>query len=123
MERKELPTYAVFDDYRYSQLIAVVVRWFLLSAWLFLLNYRSDLLSAVRSAAKGGSLLNPAVTTRVLARLKDLTTKEQDREVALLSEREREVLTLVAQGLTRRSEAATFAAQHGLLKEEGPREG
>ena len=42
MESKELPSYAVFDDYHYSQRIAVVVRWFVLSAWLFLINYRPD---------------------------------------------------------------------------------
>lgn len=40
MEDRELPGYAVFDDYRYSQRIAVLVRWFVLSAWLFVLNYR-----------------------------------------------------------------------------------
>ena len=43
MERREVTSYAVFDDYRYSQRIAVVVRWFLLIAWLFLVNYRSEL--------------------------------------------------------------------------------
>ena len=108
---------------------------------------RADLLNAVRSAAKGESTLDPAVTSRVLARVRDLSAREQDREAALLSVREREVLALVAQGLTnkeiaariiisentarnhvshildklgftRRSEAATFAAQHGLLDKE-----
>ena len=42
MEEKSLPTYAVFDDYHYSQRIGVVVRWFVLTAWLFLINYRPD---------------------------------------------------------------------------------
>lgn len=108
---------------------------------------RGALVDAVRSAAGGESLLDPAVTARVMARLKDLTEKEEDREVASLSDREREVLALVARGLTnrqiaadlvisehtarnhisrildklglsRRSEAATFAAQHGLVGEE-----
>lgn len=36
-----LPGYAVFDDFRYSQRIAVMVRWVILGAWLFLLNYRN----------------------------------------------------------------------------------
>ncbi len=44
---ENLPDYAVFDDYRYSQRIAVVVRWFLLTAWLFLINYRPDSGSAI----------------------------------------------------------------------------
>ena len=112
---------------------------------------RADLLSAVRSVANGESLLDPSVTTRVLSRLKDLAAKEQDREAAILSVREREVLALVARGLTngeiatelvisqntarnhvsrildklgltRRSEAATFAAQHDLLESEKPRD-
>ena len=42
MTDQQLPDYAVFDDYRYSQRIAVVVPWFLLAAWLFVLNYRPD---------------------------------------------------------------------------------
>lgn len=112
---------------------------------------RAELLSAVRSAAKGDSLLDPAVTTRLLARFRELTAREGDRDVALLSDREKEVVTLVARGLTnreiaaeliitqntarnhvsrildklglsRRSEAATFAAQHGLLQDERGRE-
>ena len=41
MANEQLPDYAVFDDYRYSQRIAVVVRWFVLIAWLFSLNYRT----------------------------------------------------------------------------------
>ena len=108
---------------------------------------RRELLRAVRAAAAGESQLDPTVTVRVLARLRDLTAKEEDRESALLSEREKEVLALVAQGrtnreiaaelvisentarnhvsrilsklgLARRSEAATFAARHGLLAED-----
>ena len=42
MERP-VPDYAVFDDYRYSQRIAIVVRWFLLGSWFFLHNYRPDI--------------------------------------------------------------------------------
>ena len=43
MERDRLPDYALFDDYRYSQRIAVVVRWFLIATWLFFHNYRPNL--------------------------------------------------------------------------------
>ena len=42
MDGRQLPPYAVFDDFRYSQRIAVVVRWFLLASFLFLYNYRPD---------------------------------------------------------------------------------
>ena len=108
---------------------------------------RVDLLKAIRTVAAGESLLDPAVTSRVLARLKDLAAKAVAHEVSVLSEREREVLSLVAAGLTnkeiagrliisdntarnhvsrimeklgvtRRSEAATFAARHGMLDDQ-----
>lgn len=114
------------------------------SGYLLKNTGRADLLNAIRAVANGESLLDPAVTKRVLDRLKDLTAKEEAHEVAMLSDREKEVLALVANGLTnkeiaarliisentarnhvsrildklgltRRSEAATFAAQHGLL--------
>ena len=42
MSDRDLPKYAVFDDFRYSQRIAVVVRWFLLVTWFFLHNYRAE---------------------------------------------------------------------------------
>ena len=43
MATNDVPEYAVFDDYRYSQRIAVVIRWFVVVAWLFLINVRSAL--------------------------------------------------------------------------------
>jgi two-component system response regulator DevR len=121
------------------------------SGYLLKNTGRTELLSAVRAVASGESLLDPAVTRRVLERLKDLTVKEEAREVAMLSDREKEVLSLVAQGLTnkeiaaalvisentarnhvsrildklgltRRSEAAIFAAQHGLLRPQDQEE-
>ena len=39
MANTTVPTYAVFDDYRYSQRIAVSVRWFLIVVWVVLHNY------------------------------------------------------------------------------------
>ena len=113
---------------------------------------RADLLKAIRAVAAGQNLLDPTVTRKVMERLTQLATKEEARATEGVSEREKEVLALVAQGLTnkeiadkliisentarnhvsrilvklgmaRRSEAAAFAAQHGLLKKEKPREG
>ena len=104
---------------------------------------RTELLKAIRAVASGESLLDPAVTKKVLERLVSLTQKDREREVDQLSEREREVLALVAQGytnreiaeklvlsehtarnhisrifeklgLSRRSEAAAYAARMGL---------
>ena len=46
MDDRPVPDFAVFDDYRYSQRIAIVVRWFLLVSWFSLHNYRPDIGSA-----------------------------------------------------------------------------
>ena len=112
---------------------------------------RADLIKAIRAVVGGENLLDPAVTKQVMARLAQLAAKEDERAVQDLSGREKEVLVLVARGLTnreiaaelvisentarnhvsrileklgltRRSEAAAFAAQHGLLKQERPAE-
>ncbi|MBI4298287.1 MAG: hypothetical protein HY666_00815 [Chloroflexi bacterium] len=42
MEKSSAPNYAVFEDYRSSQGIAVVVRWFMLATWLTLINIRTQ---------------------------------------------------------------------------------
>ena len=109
---------------------------------------REELLKAIRAAANGESLLDPSVTRGVLDRLRSLEHRE-DPLIASLSTREREVLCLVAKGLTnreigeqffiaettarnhvsrifarldmsRRSEAAAFAVQHGLICDDSP---
>jgi two-component system, NarL family, response regulator DevR len=61
---------------------------------------RADLLKAIRSIAAGGALLDPNVTRAVTRRLVELNRQARQAEDGLLSEREREVLQLVAQGLT-----------------------
>ena len=107
---------------------------------------RAELLAAIRTVARGGSLLDPAITKPVLSRLVTLAERDRAREAGGLSEREREVLALVAQGctnreiaerlvlsehtarnhvsrifeklgLSRRSEAAAYAARIGLAPE------
>ncbi len=114
------------------------------SAYLLKNVGRSELIRAIRGVAGGQNLLDPAVTKRVMERLAQLTVKDEEREVAGLSGQAQEVLALVARGstskeiagklvisehtarnhlsrildklgLTRRSEAAVFAAEHGLL--------
>lgn len=59
-----------------------------------------DLLAAVRTAASGGSLLDPHATSLVLERIR--RGSEPQGPLAGLSEREQEVLTLVGEGLTNR---------------------
>ena len=60
----------------------------------------TDLVDAVRRVAAGQSLLDPAVTTRVLDRLRH--ADDAPAELAQLTEREREILELIAEGLTNR---------------------
>jgi DNA-binding NarL/FixJ family response regulator len=105
---------------------------------------RADLLRAIRTVAAGGALLDPGVTRAVTRKLIDLNRQARRAEEEILSEREREVLQLVAQGLTnkeiayqlnitektarnhishileklnlsRRTEAAAYAVQHKLV--------
>jgi two-component system, NarL family, response regulator DevR len=60
----------------------------------------NDLIDAIRRVAAGESLLDPSVTGRVLERLRRGT--EEDERLATLTEQERKILELVAEGLTNR---------------------
>jgi DNA-binding NarL/FixJ family response regulator len=71
----------------------------------------TDLVDAVRRVAAGQSLLDPAVTRRVLERLRSGPADEPD-ELAQLTAQERKILNLVAEGLTNRQIAdAIFLAE------------
>jgi two-component system, NarL family, response regulator DevR len=61
----------------------------------------TDLVDAVHRVAQGQSLLDPAVTTRVLTRLREGPPATDPRWEAL-SDRERAVLALIADGLSNR---------------------
>jgi DNA-binding NarL/FixJ family response regulator len=118
------------------------------SGYLLKNGGREDLLKGIRAVAHGESLLSPSITAQVLGRFADLSRKERERENDVLSEREKEVLVLVAQGMTnrqiaaelvisentvrnhlshildkldlsRRSQVAAYAARHGLLGQQG----
>src|SRR6185312_10639611 len=60
----------------------------------------TDLVDAIRRVAAGQSLLDPAVTNRVLERLRE--GPRRDPRLASLTDQERRVLDLVAEGLTNR---------------------
>ena len=93
-------------------------------------------------------LLDPSVTGKVMERLAGLAAKEEERATEVISGQEKEVLGLVAQGLTNkeiadklvisentarnhvsnilgklelshRAQAAAYAARHGMLEEPG----
>jgi DNA-binding NarL/FixJ family response regulator len=107
----------------------------------------TDLVDAIRRVAAGESLLDPAVTTRVLERLRH---KDDDDPLAALTEQERKILDIIAEGLTnrqigermflaektvknyvsnmfaklgmsRRTEAAAYAARHSERKDRTER--
>ena len=61
---------------------------------------REEIVQAVRFVANGQSLLDPAVTGRVLERLRK--GPEEDERLARLSPQERNILELIADGLTNR---------------------
>jgi DNA-binding NarL/FixJ family response regulator len=61
----------------------------------------TDLVDAVRRVAAGQSLLDPAVTHRVLERLRSGPDNEPD-ELSELTAQERKILELIAEGLTNR---------------------
>jgi DNA-binding NarL/FixJ family response regulator len=100
-----------------------------------------ELLRAIETVAAGQSLLDPAVTQKVLDRMKRLASGHDPDEISTLSNQERKVLALVAEGktnkeianaldlsdktvknylshifeklnLSRRAEAAAFFARH-----------
>jgi two-component system response regulator DevR len=60
----------------------------------------NDLVDAVRRVAAGQSLLDPNVTARVLERLR--TGPVQDERLSRLTDQERKILDLIAEGLTNR---------------------
>jgi len=60
----------------------------------------NDLVDAVRRVAEGQSLLDPAVTLRVLERIRHGV--EQPCELAGLTDQERRILEFIAEGLTNR---------------------
>jgi two-component system, NarL family, response regulator DevR len=60
----------------------------------------AGLVDAIRQAALGRSLIDPAVISQVMTRVRE--GSPTDNRLAVLTEREREVLDLIAEGMTNR---------------------
>jgi DNA-binding NarL/FixJ family response regulator len=66
-----------------------------------------DLVSALESVGRGESLLDPAVTEKVLERIRRIATGSQEAdELSQLTGQERKILLLVAEGMTNKEIAA-----------------
>jgi two-component system response regulator DevR len=65
-----------------------------------------DLIAALEAVGRGESLLDPAVTERVLARVRQIASGEIHDELAGLTPQERKILLLVAEGMTNKAIAA-----------------
>jgi DNA-binding NarL/FixJ family response regulator len=59
-----------------------------------------DLLAAIRTVARGEALLSPGVTKRVIEKFARLPHREPPPEIGELTERELDVLRLIARGLS-----------------------
>jgi two-component system response regulator DevR len=72
----------------------------------------AHLISAVETAARGGSLLDPSVTETVLAWMRGAAPSSGDRQNRL-SEQERKILPLIAEGKTNREIGAElYLSEH-----------
>jgi DNA-binding NarL/FixJ family response regulator len=78
-----------------------------------------DLAGAVRTIAAGGALIEPSLARRVVtefARMAPPTRPAEDGLAEPLSDREREILRLVAHGLSNREIADRLSLAHGTVK-------
>src|SRR6266516_1697330 len=65
-----------------------------------------DLVSALEAIGRGESLLDPAVTERVLERVRRIAAGDANNELSVLTAQERKILMLVAEGKTNKEIAA-----------------
>jgi two-component system, NarL family, response regulator DevR len=75
-----------------------------------------ELVRAVRRVAEGDALLDPAVTQRVLARVREATRREQAAAFKDLTEQELRVLGLVSEGLTNKEIAKELFLGEGTVR-------
>jgi RNA polymerase sigma factor (sigma-70 family) len=100
------------DDYVFGALRAGA------SGFLLKRARPEELIAAVHTIAAGDSLLSPSVTRRVIDRMAQQPTPELADQAKLdgLTPREREVLALVARGLSNREIAAALGVEESTIR-------
>ena len=100
------------DDYIFGGLRAGA------SGFLLKRTRPEHLIAAVHTVASGDSLLSPSVTRRVIERMAQQPTPELGDQAKLddLTPREREVLQLIARGLSNREIAAALVVEESTIR-------
>jgi DNA-binding NarL/FixJ family response regulator len=100
------------DDYVFGALRAGA------SGFLLKRTRPEELIAAVRTVAAGDSLLSPSVTRRVIDRMAQQPTPDLADQTKLdeLTPREREVLELVARGLSNREIATALIVEESTIR-------
>jgi DNA-binding NarL/FixJ family response regulator len=100
------------DDYIFGALNAGA------SGFLLKRTKPEELIAAIHALAAGDSLLSPSVTRRVIERMTEHPVADPAAEERLerLTPREREVLELIARGLTNGEIAAAFVIEESTVK-------
>ena len=76
-----------------------------------------ELIAGIRAVASGDSVVAPSLTRKLMtAYLQDAAPVKQDRRLATLSEREREVLEAIGQGATNTEIAERFTLTESTVK-------
>jgi DNA-binding NarL/FixJ family response regulator len=100
------------DDYIFGALRAGA------SGFLLKRARPEELIAAVHTIAAGDALLSPSITRRVIDRMAQQPTPELTDQAKLeqLTPREREVLDLIARGLSNREIAATLVVEESTIR-------
>jgi DNA-binding NarL/FixJ family response regulator len=100
------------DDYIFGALRAGA------SGFLLKRSRPEELVGAIRTVAAGDSLLSPSVTSRVIERMAQQPAPDVSADARLdeLTPREREVLTLVARGLSNSEIASELVVEESTVK-------
>jgi DNA-binding NarL/FixJ family response regulator len=76
------------------------------SGYLLKQTRGSQLADAIEAVARGESLLDPAVTAKVMDRVRNANKRKEDDPLSKLTEQEHKILTLIADGKTNKEIAA-----------------